>query len=179
MRYQPKNRRRGAATVEMAFVSVLLFMLLFGIFEYCRFLFVLHVSNNAARDAVRYAVVRTGGVGTMSGDPLTVSEADIVSICTFGTIQGQNVGSGMSNMENNIVGYAVDVFAVDPDGLLLTPPVIQPKPGSPLPGWNDAAFGEKIAVQITGTYQPIVPNLLMMNASIPFKVVVMYSSEAN
>src|SRR5688572_33219798 len=97
-------RRRGATTVEMAFVSILLFMILFGIFEYCRFLFVLHVSNNAARDAVRYAVVHTGN-GAMPGDPASVSNADLIAITTTGKLGTTNIGSGMCGMEKNITGY--------------------------------------------------------------------------
>ena len=62
MRVPSSNRRRsGATSVEFAFVAILLFMLLFGIFEYGRFLFVYHMTTNAARDAARFAVVRTGG----------------------------------------------------------------------------------------------------------------------
>ena len=63
MRIPQKNpKRKGVSTVELSVVSILLFMTLFGIFEYCRLLYVTHVANNAARDTVRYAVVHTGGV---------------------------------------------------------------------------------------------------------------------
>ena len=51
----------------MAFVSILLFMMLFGILEYCRLLYVLHLASNAARDAARFAAVHTGGP-TMPSD---------------------------------------------------------------------------------------------------------------
>jgi hypothetical protein len=153
-------------------------MMLFGILEYCRFLFVLHVSNNAARDAVRYAVVHTGD-GAMAGDPASVSRADLIAITTTGKLGSTTIGSGMGGMEKNITGYTVDVFTVDPAGLALSPPVVRPLPGSPTPAWNSARFGEKIAVQITGSYQPATPALLFMPSSIPFKVTVMYASEAN
>ena len=75
------TKRHGASVVEMAFVSVLLFLMLFGIFEYCTLLYVMHVANNAARDTVRFAVVHTSG-GTMPGDPTTFSSTDIVNIAT-------------------------------------------------------------------------------------------------
>ena len=51
------NRRRGMTLVESTLVLMVFLMLLFGIFEYCRFLMVLHITNNAARDGARYAVV--------------------------------------------------------------------------------------------------------------------------
>src|SRR3954470_18319969 len=50
-------RRQGSTVVESALVLSVFLMLLFGMFEYCRFLLVLHVTNNAARDGARYASV--------------------------------------------------------------------------------------------------------------------------
>lgn len=52
-----RPRRRGVTIVESALVLSIFLMLLFGIFEYCRFLMVLHVTHNAARDGARYAAV--------------------------------------------------------------------------------------------------------------------------
>lgn len=169
------RRRDGAVSVEFAFVAILLFMLLFGIFEYCRFLFVIHVTNNAARDAARFAVVHTNG-GTMPGEPATISQADIISIMTTGKIGATTYGAGMSGFESNITSYNVEVFYPDRDQLALNPPVITPASGK---AWNDAPFADKICVRVTGTYKPAVPSLLLMGSDIPFKVVVMYSSEAN
>ena len=48
-RFQPRSRRRGMTVVESALVLSVFLLLLFGIFEYRRFLLVLHVTNNAAR----------------------------------------------------------------------------------------------------------------------------------
>ena len=42
--------RRGVAVVESALVLGVFALLFFGVFEYCRFLLVLHTTNNAARD---------------------------------------------------------------------------------------------------------------------------------
>ena len=66
-----RNRlRRGAAIVESTLVLSVFLMLLFGMFEYCRFLLVLHVTNNAARDGVRYAAVNV----TKPATDVTLSE---------------------------------------------------------------------------------------------------------
>jgi Flp pilus assembly protein TadG len=55
-----RNRKReGAVLVEMAAVVAVLMLLLFGIFEYCRIVFVRQVVVNAAREGARYAVVNT------------------------------------------------------------------------------------------------------------------------
>lgn len=174
-----QRQRRGATTVEFAFVSVLLFMMLFGIFEYGRFLFVFHTANNAARDAARFAVVRTGG-GTVdpSGnpEPATITTADVINVCTNGTFNGQTYGSGMAGVQSSITGYTVNVYGVTNANYYANPPVISPATGV---AWNSTGFAQKICVQITGTYEPIVPNLLGLGSSIPFTVTVFASSEAN
>ena len=168
-------KRRGAAAVEMAFVSILLFMFLFGIFEYCRLLFVMHVASTAGRDAARFAAVHTSG-GTMPGEPATFSNADMLNLIEYGQINGTVYGSGMCGMEGNLQGININIFTVDPAGLALTPAVVQPLSGSQ---WNSAGFAQNIAVQITGNYQPVLPSLLFMNSSIPISITVMVTSEGN
>src|SRR6478752_6941725 len=102
MLLQPKaGRRAGATTVEFAFVAALLFLMLFGILEYGRFLFVYHLTTNAARDAARFAVVRTsGGVtlteadGTQIAEPASVSTAEVVGGWGGGDVQRAGVRDG-------------------------------------------------------------------------------------
>jgi Flp pilus assembly protein TadG len=167
--------RRGVTTVEMAFVSILLLMFLFGLFEYCRLLFVLSVTKNAARDTARFAATHTGG-GTMAGDPTSFSESDLVNLMNTGQISGITYGTGMAGMQANIQGMTVNIFTVDPTALNQTPPVVQQLSGS---SWNSASFTQNIAVQVTGTYQPVVPSLLFMSSGVPFSITVMCASEAN
>ncbi len=168
-------RRRGATTVEFAFVSILLFLMLFGIFEYGRFLFVYHLTTNAARDAARFAVVHTGG-GTMSGEPAAVTTADVQAVWQTGVFNGTNYGTGMCGMENNITGWTCNVFAVPDVDFFAAPPNLT---AAGKPDWTTASFHQKICVQITGTYNPVVPNLIGLNSSIPFTVNVLMGSEAN
>jgi Flp pilus assembly protein TadG len=168
-------KRRGAAVVEMGIISIILFMFLFGLFEYCRLLFVLNVTANAARDTARFAAAHTGG-GTMSGDPTSFSQTDLVNIMTTGQTQGVTYGTGMCGMQGNISGFSVTAFTVDPVALAQSPPVVQALSGST---WNTASFDQNIAVQVTGTYKPVLPTLLFMNASVPFSMTVMVSSEGN
>lgn len=177
MMLQRKHRmkRRGAAVVEMALVSILLFMLLFGILEYCRLLYVMHVANNAARDTARFAVVHTSG-GNLAGEPTTISQADLIALVESGKIGNVVVGSGMAGMEKNIENYKIEIFTVDPAGLSQNPPVIQPLAGST---WTSAGFNHKIAVRISGDYRPMLPTLMFMNQTVPVQVTVMSSSEAN
>jgi Flp pilus assembly protein TadG len=176
MLLQRKARRRdGATTVEFAFVAILLFALLFAIFEYGRFLFVYHLTTNAARDAARFAVVHTGG-GTMPGEPTTVSTADVIEVWRSGMFNGKAYGTGMCGMENQITGYTVDVFAVPDASLYQTPPDLAP---AGKPAWNSATFHEQIAVRVTGTYKPVITNLIGLGSNVTFNVTVLMGSEAN
>src|SRR5262245_22491279 len=54
-----------------------------------------------------------------------------------------------------------------------------PATGNNLGEWTDASFGQGIAVQVTGDYQPILPALLFMPATIPVQVRAVMYSEAN
>ena len=56
----PRNRKRhGAAMVETAAVVSVFLLVLFGVLEYCRLLFIRQLVANAARDGARYATVNT------------------------------------------------------------------------------------------------------------------------
>jgi hypothetical protein len=150
--------------VEAAFVLSLALLFLYGIVEYARFLMVLHVANNAAREGARYAVVHTGD-GT--------TQAQVIGVVT----------GRMSGVDAQLTGYNVNVFAVDPSGIYDTgtntykyPPTLQPWAGH---NWNDAQYAGGIAVQIQGAYQPILPTFLLMNPSMQLNVISMMNSEAN
>jgi Flp pilus assembly protein TadG len=165
-------RRRGVTVVESALVLSVFLLLLFGIFEYCRFLLVLHVTNNSAREGARYASVNVNST--------TVTSTQITNYTT----------QMMSNVQNNISGYAVAVYAVDPTGLTLTPPVIRAASANPptypnpfnssdpnAVAWNSGGFPNRIAVTIQGTYKPIMPTFLVMPSSIPISITAVLGAE--
>jgi Flp pilus assembly protein TadG len=170
--------RRGVAVVESTLVLFVFLLLLFGIFEYCRFLLVLHVTNNAARDGARYASVR---VNTDANLVATVKQ-DIINYTT----------ARMGGTQKNINGYQVAVYAVDQAGLDQNPPIIRAKPknaGGPYPDpfnpsdpnavpWNTVAFTERVAVTIRGTYKPLMPTFLLMPSSIPINITAMMGGES-
>lgn len=172
---QPNRKRSGATTVEFAMVSILLFMMLFGILEYARFLFMYHLATNAARDGARFATVHTNG-GTMLGEPATITVDDVKELVRTGMFNGTRYGTGMVGMETHIEGYTCDVYAVTNAQLTATPPNLDP---AGKPAWNASAFQEKIVIRVSGTYRPVVPNLVGLSSSIPFTVTVLMSSEAN
>jgi Flp pilus assembly protein TadG len=145
-----RESHRGTALVEFAFVVVVLVLVMFGIIEYARFLFLFQVADNAAREGARYAVVHTGD-GTTKQQVI------------------DEVNARMATRQKEIVGYTVDVYAVNPDT------------GAEITGtaWNETSFGNSIAVRITGKYRPNLPTLLKMSPEIDLKIVSMMSSEAN
>jgi Flp pilus assembly protein TadG len=174
-----KIRRRGVTIVESALVLSVFLLLLFGIFEYCRFLFVLHVTNNAAREGARYASVNA----TASTAQAATLQTAIIAYTT----------QMMSGVQNQISGYQVAVYAVDPTGLTLSPPVIRAATSStasppvyPNPfnssdpnavAWNSAPFPNRIAVTIQGTYVPALPTFLFMPSTVPISITAVLGAE--
>ncbi|MBM3983694.1 MAG: hypothetical protein FJ304_26170 [Planctomycetes bacterium] len=173
--------------VESTLVLSVFLLLLFGMFEYCRFLMVLHVSNNAARDGARYAVVNMDKPADFNtNNYVDYAGTTYPSIVNYTTAR-------MGNLQHNISGFRVAAFAVDPTGLTLNPPVVRPKTKStaspkvyPDPfaandanavPWNQAIFTEKIGVTVDGTYRPILPTFMFMPASISVRTTAIMGSE--
>lgn len=169
------HARRGMTIVESALVLSVFLLLLFGIFEYCRFLLVLHITNNAARDGARHASVLVTSTETAS-----TTRQQIIDYTT----------ARMGGTQKNIEGFQVAVYAVDQAGLDQTPPVIRAKSKTagvyPDPfnttdsnhvDWNSAPFPERLAVTIKGTYRPLMPTLLFMPATIPIEVTALMGGE--
>src|SRR4029079_4380776 len=112
-------------------------MLLFGIFEYCRFLMVMHVTHNAARDGARYASVNVN----CPSDQIAAKKTAIE----------QYTKDRMAGVSKNLKNLKVAVYPCDAAGLALTTPIIRSKSttgaspypdpfgASPYSPWNDAA----------------------------------------
>ncbi|MDY3552375.1 pilus assembly protein [Gemmata sp. JC717] len=188
-RLRRRHHRRGLTAVEAALVMSVFLMLLFGMFEYCRFLMVLHVTNNAAREGARYAVVNVDKPSTFNITNYTYTDA------AGATQTVQNIESYTQDRMGgihvrNIESFRIAVYSVDPTGLTLSPPVVRPKTKTagtyPDPfndadanavPWNSAGFTEKIAVTIDGTYRPLLPTLLLMPSTISVKTTAIMGSE--
>ncbi len=178
------SRRRGMTVVESALVLSVFCLLLFGIFEYCRFLFVLHTINNAVRDGARYAVVNMDKPSNFDTTDYTDTTGTV-----FPNIQKYTTAR-LGGSDKQLNNYQVTIFAVDPAGLALSPPVIRPisanPPSYPDPfnagdsnrvPWNQTLFPGQIGVSIRGNYQPLLPSLVFMSPSIPLTVTAMSSCE--
>ncbi len=174
------RHRRGITVVEASLVMSVFLLLLFGMFEYCRFLLVLHVTNNAAREGARYASVNVDKPATFHSQNYTDASGKV-----YPSVQ-QYTKDKMGGVWKNIEGFRVAVFTVDQAGLDQTPPIVRPKPKPGTPAgtypdpwnvsdpyavdWNSAPFPERIAVFVNGTYRPILPTFLLMPSTIPINV---------
>ena len=158
-----RTRRRGTYLVEFAFVGSMFFLFLFGIIEYARFVMTLEVLQSAAREGARYAVVHTY-------DKKTIDIQNLVDA------RLANLGTTFTNYNKTT---SIQVYVADP--VKGTPVDIN---GNPVNQWTkapftNAKFGQPIAVQITGTYQPMLPTLLLMKTSLALKARYLMYSEAN
>src|SRR5438045_2938233 len=70
MRLRPTTRP-GATLVETAVVISVTLLILFGIFEYCRFVMTKQLMENAAREGARFAVANTYSATTASVQDVT------------------------------------------------------------------------------------------------------------
>jgi Flp pilus assembly protein TadG len=165
--------------VESALVLSVFCLLLFGAFEYCRFLYVLHITTNSARDAARYAVVNVDKPTNFD----TVDYNGYTNITSYATAR-------MGGTDKQLTNYRVAVYAVDPVGQTLTPPVVRAKSANPptypdpfnatdpnkVP-WNQAVFTQDIAVTIDGTYVPLLPTFLFMPSTLRVTITSVAGSE--
>ena len=145
-----RRRRRGATIVETALVISTCLLLVFGIYEYGRFLMVRNLMDNAVQVGARYAVVHTYDATT----------ADIQNRVDQ-LLAGQSVHLPGYNKTTSIQVYWADAT------------------GNNLGAWTDAPFGQYIAIRLDGTYRPMLPNFLFMNSSFTVRAHAQMYSEAN
>src|SRR5436305_1382844 len=94
---------------------------------------------------IQFQFASAGTGGTMPGEPATITTSDVVGVWQTGMFNGQQYGVGMCGMENQITGWAVNVFAVKDTNLYANPPVLDPAQGQV---WTSAVFHQQIAVQV-------------------------------
>lgn len=181
--------RRGSALVEAAFVLPIFLTFVFGVYEYGRYLLVLNVTTNAARDGARWAAVHANDQrtadSTVPGLPTAnyrtfspVTDARLTGTFSPRRYRDAPYGPGRpvynvpfvddyvrvrsGPVANMLTNRSVWVFAADTPELYAGTVRVLPK--MPEAGvthsWRKASFTERIAVQIVGDYQPILPSLL-------------------
>jgi Flp pilus assembly protein TadG len=95
---QRMQHRRGAYLVELAFVVMFLVIIIFGIYEYSRLIFVQQMVYNAAREGARFAVVNTTDTTVIADTQAYVK----TKMC------------GLDNMAN--CNYKCQVYQADDNG---------------------------------------------------------------
>jgi Flp pilus assembly protein TadG len=148
--------------VETALVISAALMVLFGIFEYGRFIMTRQLLENAAREGARYAVVHTY-------DKQTLDVQDV----TLYAMAGQE-----SQLEGFVHTSNVQVYRAQ----ITADPATNGDPHPTDSNWKNTTFGEPVAVRITGNYRPILPSFLFIGTTtgtIPLEVTAVMYSEAN
>ncbi len=111
-------------------------MFLLGVMEFSRYFMTVQIFNNAARAGAEYASKHTDPI-VISGTTYGNSTANVQNVVT-------SLLGGLSLQSQNINVYASDQY------------------GNNIGTWTSAEAGQYICVQITGTYQFNVPNLLYL-----------------
>ena len=132
--------RRGVTIVESTLVLGIFLMILFALFEYCRFLMVLHLTNNAARDGARYASVNLSKPANFDTADFTDAGGTVYPSVTKYTTDR------MGGTQNNVQGFTVTATARTQAGVVIGGRT-----------WNQVSFPERVAVSVTGVYRPVVP----------------------
>ena len=132
-------------TVEAALVLPLVFLFLLGVMEYARFLMFEHVFSNAVRAGAVYAAKH--------GDPIVINNSSGTAV-TYG-----NAATDVTNVVTSDLGgeqlgsQAINVFLSD-------------NLGNNVGTWPGGQPGQYVCVQITGTYQFMIPALLHLSTSL-------------
>lgn len=95
------SRRRGSAVIETAAVMIVFILILFGVVEYCRYIFLRQLVDNAAREGGRYAVVH--------------SYDDTVEADTKAQILTK-----MNGMDKVVKNFTIQIYHADSSGARVT-----------------------------------------------------------
>jgi Flp pilus assembly protein TadG len=159
-------RNRGTTLVETAIVLSILLLFLMAIFEYGRFFLVNQMLANAARDGARYAATNVD----KSNAFVTTDEAGKQNITAY--VRGECRG-----MDTLIENFSVQVFACNSTSMYADPPVIAQNMTAT--SWKPNSFTERLAVEITGQYRPILPVIWLPTAGGGFFVNILGTNASN
>ena len=148
-----RRPRRGATLVETAIVLPLVMLFILGVFEYSRYLMLLHLCTNAAREGCRYAVSHTQPV-TIGGVTQGNATSDVLNVVTA-YMAGQALAS-----------QSVQVYQSD-------------SLGNNVGLWTNASAGQYVCVKITGNFNSSMPQFLNMPNSLPVQAQTVMSCEGN
>ncbi|QVL31176.1 pilus assembly protein [Telmatocola sphagniphila] len=146
MRLQKSKQRRGATTVEFAVVAPVVFMMIFGIIEWSRYVMALNVTQNAVREGTRFALARTDTLQT----GISVTNVQ------------QNVANFVSQMGSSLTNVTVTVYKTNVYGQPTDQYGNVVSASTSAATFDQTSFGDYICVTVTGTYKPVLPTFLNM-----------------
>jgi hypothetical protein len=154
-----KRPRRGASVVEAAMVLPIVLLFLMGILEYGRYMMMMQVLTNAAREGAHYALTHT--------EPVTLNVPSVGIAGTYGnaTSDVQAIVNKFSAGQQ-LTGQTIQVYESD-------------VAGNSTGAWTSAASGESICVKISGTYHFMIPAMLSLPASKVVTAQAIMRSEGN
>lgn len=184
----PSRRRSAATVVEAAVIMGVFLLLFFGLFEFCRLLYVRQVGTNAVRDGARYAVVRTG-------DSTTTANVQDFVWAKMGADKNAT-RLMLSNHSNTNNPFSKDLTSTSDIRVYRCNSAGNPQPRDATTGvvgaantnidsnwnaanWKNARFGDLIAVDIVCKYKPILSGFLFMPSSIDMTFKSIMASEAS
>jgi Flp pilus assembly protein TadG len=147
------RRRRGMTLVETAICLSAAFLLIFGIFEYSRFVLMKTALENSAREGARFAVVHTN-------DKTTQDVKDAVTV-------------KLAGLDAKLANFAVTVRGV----------VLRDGPNGPagtvLASWDNASPTDGIEVEVSGDYNPVLASFVGLPEVMTLRAKATMYSEAN
>lgn len=147
------RRRTGAVLVEAGLVLPLVLLFFLGIMEFGRYFMTVQIFNNAARVGAEYASKHTNPVvlgGVTYGNATSDVQNAVNSVLAGQHLQGQSITAFASDQSGNNGGT-----------------------------WTSAEAGEYVCVQVSGTYQFIVPKLLFLPSTLSMTFKSVMGSEGN
>lgn len=144
-RYTGKGQRNlGQGLVELALVLPIFLLLMYGIFELGRAIFMYSAVLNASRDAARYAAA-TGK---------NTSGVEYYRDCDGIKAHADKVSSFVDLSATDAVTIEYDHGPLNPDEVLSD---ITPFASCPLGSVDSIITGDRVRVTVLATFEPIVP----------------------
>jgi hypothetical protein len=156
-----KLQRMAATTVEFAVVAPIVFMMIFGVIEWCRYIMARNVTENAVREAARFTVARTDTLQT--GINVAGIQAHVQNFTS-------RMGTQLSNIQ--IFVYKTDVFGQPTSNA----GVVVPN-RSTAGAFDQTKFGDYICIELIADYKPALPNFLFMNSITQIRATAIMCSE--
>jgi hypothetical protein len=169
--------------VEFAVVAPVVFMFIFGIFEYCRYGFYRNVMENAVREGARFATMTTNST---SANP-TYDVQNVVATKLMGvpTAYGVPTWVGVGPAANGGIWMqlgnpVITVAKVNPaTGQFEDGSVPAKVVGSAAAPFTNAGFGDGVYVNLSANYLAVIGNFVRMPTSFPIGVTSIMMSEGN